>query len=77
MYDLVHHATEWSSLAGDELLFFHVIPVPMQQVVGDGVGGDFVFFDPDPKDDIRHVCNQDLGLTEASNYGFSSLLPST
>lgn len=40
---------------GDELLFFHVIPVPMPQVVGGGMGGDFVFIDPDPMDDIRHV----------------------
>ena len=29
--------------------------VPMPQVVGGGMGGDFVFIDPDPKDDLRHV----------------------
>ena len=46
--------------AGDELLFFHVIPVPMPQVVGGGMGGDFVFIDPDPNDDLRHVRHRTL-----------------
>ena len=47
--------------AGDEMHFFHVIPLPRPRVggafVGVGVGGidELVFSDPDPAEDAKHV----------------------
>ncbi|KAK9805202.1 hypothetical protein WJX72_005879 [[Myrmecia] bisecta] len=43
---------------GDEIHFFHVVPLPVPEMVG-GVGlggvGDFIMADPDPKIDQKHI----------------------
>lgn len=41
--------------AGDVLHIFHVIPVPMPQVVSGGLAGEVTFVTPDPRDDTSHV----------------------
>ena len=49
------------SAVGDEMHFFHVIPLPRPRIggafVGVGVGGidELVFSDPDPAEDAKHV----------------------
>ena len=37
------------------LHFLHVIPVPMPQVVGIGIIGEFSYITPDPQEDVTHV----------------------
>ena len=41
--------------AGDILHLFHVIPVPMPQVVGAGLAGEVTFVMQDPREDVSHV----------------------
>ena len=55
---LPHARCLWT---GDEVHFFHVIPLPRPRIggafVGVGVGGidELVFSDPDPAEDAKHV----------------------
>jgi len=63
--DASERACEWAienlHREGDELHFFHVIPVPRPRVAGSFVGGglggvdDLIFMEPDPKEDARHI----------------------
>lgn len=40
---------------GDVLHLFHVIPIPMPQVVGGGLTGEFTYITPDPHEDVSHI----------------------
>lgn len=63
------------ALAGDILHLFHVIPVPMPQVVGAGLAGEVTFVMQDPREDVSHVRfrSQDVKEELCTNRQESSL----